>query len=76
MLAVCIFISLSPVGQGLESQLASQAEAAAVTRALKADVDAVPQMKAELEKLRLDNEQLRWAEATSHCVDHVLLSAK
>ena len=47
-----------------------------VTKALKADLDGVPQMKSELEKLRLDNEQLKYNEQNCLLLEEEVRSLK
>jgi len=48
--------------KSLENQLSDHADDLVVTKALKSDLDLMPKMKSDLEKLRLDNEQLRYNE--------------
>lgn len=45
--------------QDLLRELSEHEENLLITKALKSDLDLVPSMKNELEKLRMDNEQLR-----------------
>ena len=46
--------------QELEEQISRQAEDAAVTRALRADIDKVPDLEREVTRLRNENEYWRW----------------
>ncbi|XP_005092970.1 mitotic spindle assembly checkpoint protein MAD1 [Aplysia californica] len=62
--------------KALESQLAEHADNLVVTKALKEDLDLVPKMKSDLEKLRLDNEQLRYNEQNCLLLEEEVRSLK
>jgi len=62
--------------KALESQLTDHEDNLMVTKALKADLDLVPQMKNDLERLRLDNEQLKYNEQNCLLLEEEVRSLK
>ncbi|KAH9505206.1 hypothetical protein Btru_058947 [Bulinus truncatus] len=60
----------------LEKQFSEQEDNILITKALKNDLDMVPKMKAELEKLRMDNEQLRQNEQNTLLLEEEIRSLK